>query len=124
MLLSYSPDTKTGIEAPFCATEGTVKIHQWVYRLDENNSAYQGKLYAILKALVWIESNPSRSIPNLIDSICGLQAVEMQRTKDPLVLQIKIKLKSLTHRTSLGDISAHKGTFGNELADKLAKQTA
>lgn len=51
----------------------------------------------------------------------GIQAIFAHRTKHPIVLQIKQLLQNLTHKVSLGHVSAHIGFEGNERADALAK---
>lgn len=95
--------------------------HQWASRLDDS-SVFQAELFAIFSALEWISEHPEHlNVPILSDSLSVLQAIYARRTKNSLVLQIKIKLKSLLYRTSLGHVSAQKGLQGNECADILTE---
>lgn len=86
--------------------EVAAKIHQWVFRLDNNNSMYQAELYAILNALEWVEANPDRIILIFRGSVADMQATH--KIKYHFVLQMKLKLKTHIYHTSLRHFSDHR----------------
>lgn len=97
-------------------------VHQRSARLDDRNSVFQAELFAILNVLKWVETHPSNSIHIYSDSLSSLQAIFAHRTKYPLILHIKVRFRKLLDRVSLDHVAAHKGMFGNELADALRRK--
>ena len=115
--------TESGVGAAFCAIEDGLVVHRLGRRLRDNNTVFQAELYAIQEALTWLV-DVNRIMPKaeiFSDSLSALQAIHKHRTKHPVVLNIKHKLLLLKDKVALAHVLAHRGTFGNELADREAK---
>ena len=115
--------TDTGVAAAFCVIKGEGVSHRWGCRLGDNNTVYQAELTAIQEALTWLQNNPNSETKTLLfsDSLSALQAIHKHRAKHPIVVEIKRRLGNLKDKVALAHVLAHRGTFGNELADQEAK---
>lgn len=87
---------------------------------------YQAELYAILKALMWLQENRNIKEAGVrSDSSSSINAIVKFTQKNELVQQIQQVLNTLTKHgksISIRWVRAHVGTLGNERADSLAKQ--
>lgn len=114
--------TYISVVAAFCAMERDTMTHQWSFKRHNNSSVFLRELFAILPVLEWIKKHLDLlKISIFSDSLCELLAIYAPRTKNPLVLQIKVKLKSLRHKPHLNHVSALQGIQSNEFADQLSK---
>lgn len=121
----YTDGSKTneGVASSFCVVEGTNIIDEWSCRLGDTNSVFQAELYAIKQALIWLDKNYKNNITYIFtDSLSSLQAIFKIKSKNKMVHEIKLLLEPLYNRVRLSHVLAHKGTFGNEAADALAKE--
>lgn len=92
-ILWFSPMVHALIPAQaqlFCATEWSRVTHRMSCRLDDNNSIFKVKLFAIFKALKWIsQQNVNYLIPIFSDSLQRLQANYEFESTNPQVIEIK-----------------------------------
>ena len=96
------------------------------YRLENIHSIMTAELFAIYKALVWMEGNlpPSKTVI-LSDSKAAIQTLESENTENNLLYNCSNITKQLTENNfdiTIQWIPSHVGIKGNEAADKIAKQ--
>ena len=107
--------------------------NQQKFKLDSKCSNNQAEQYAILKALEAIERDTENTIINertaiiYTDSKITIDSLQNTRNHNNLINKIRHQVKHLENskwRINFSWVKAHAGTFGNELADKLAKDAA
>jgi ribonuclease HI len=99
------------------------------YRLNERCSNNQAEQMAILKALENIEHLKTNDKTALIstDSRISLESIKNRKNHTYIIEKIRKKVTELRKQNWTIDftcIKAHAGHYGNELADKLAKEAA
>ncbi len=97
------------------------------YHLAENNTVYQGEVYALKKAAEWINNHCEwESIDIYSDSQASLQALRSTTVISKLVRETKQILNQAgqQNRITLRWVRAHVGHEGNERADELAREGA
>ena len=86
-------------------------------------SSYGGECVAMLKALEWLQRNPT---PSLIctdsDSLVAALEENNWKDRDPRLKQIKKIIFDYPHEITLLWIPSHCGIEGNDKADELAKK--
>ena len=100
--------------------------------LHSNCSNNQAEQVAIVKAMVTIKElhiadNVSREITIHTDSKITLQSLKNPKNHEHLIDEIRktaISVEKQNWHITLTWIRAHIGHYGNELADKLAKEAA
>ena len=107
-------------------------VHQWRHTLHNRCSNSQAEQLAIVEALEMIEkSHINDNIPRTVtvhaDSRITLQSLKNTKHHNYLIEQIRKKETALEKRNwtvIFTWIKAHAGNYGNELADKVAKEAA
>jgi ribonuclease HI len=107
-------------------------IHQRMFRLHSNCSNSQAEQLAIVKAIEIIqELQIAENVPRIItiytDSKITLQSLTNPKNHKHLIDEIRkqaVLLSKNNWQITFTWIRAHVGHFGNELADKLAKEAA
>lgn len=103
--------------------KGAALIHQNYsakFKLKDNNSVYQAELFAIEKALQYIKDN-NLQVNICTDSMSSMQAIANLRKRTKQTNNIQLLL--LEQTTNLIWTKAHVGIWGNEEADKKAKES-
>jgi ribonuclease HI len=106
--------------------------HQVKHELHDKCSNNQAEQMAIVKALQAIETikinnNTPRTIKIHTDSRITLESFKNMKNRNHLIEEIRkktIALEKENWNTEYTWIKAHAGHYGNELADKLAKEAA
>ena len=99
-------------------------IHEESFSLGETSSVFQGEVYAIKQAAMWIRTNCFyRNIAIYSDSKAALMALDRAATISKLEKETKqaLMLACEFNQITLKWIKAHQGYLGNEKADDLAK---
>ena len=111
--------TKFGVGSAFVVLDstGSIIITSWRGKLPAYCTIYQAELLAIQKACQWIKSNTHANIWS--DSLSSLQSIRSALVGTPL---LKLVVDQWPEGVVASYIPAHKGHWGNELADSLAKQ--
>ena len=129
-LLSHYPSSTITIYTDGSSINGATgsafftKDHTENLRLPNESSVYTAELYAILRALVYIESHTPGNFLICSDSLSAIQSIDSFVTTDPLITNIQALLSSLiTREYHLGFawIPGHAGLLGNEIADRAAE---
>ena len=96
----------------------------YLYRLPNNTSIYTAELFAILKSLSLISTSPAQDFLICSDSYSALQTIKSGKL-NALTSQIFSLYTNMPNPKSitLEWIPSHKNIPGNELADKMAKQS-
>jgi len=98
--------------------------------LPPSSSSFTAECYAILEALLFISNSPSDNYLIASDSMSCLQSLitnPFNSKLSPLIFQIKHHLHLLNQskfQVQLIWIPGHVGILGNEMADRLAKETS
>ena len=104
--------------------------HQMKHKLHDKCSNNQAEQMAIVKALQAIETikinNTPRTIKIHTDSRITLESVKNTKNRNHLIEEIRKKtaLEKENWNIEYAWIKAHAGNYGNELADRLAKEAA
>lgn len=114
---------KEGTGLAFCAFDKTKTIHQFQLKIRQENTVFQAELIAISKAIDWATINNNNNFIIHTDSQSGLKALEDINTTIPIVQQIIKQLQDTTKTIKLHWVRGHTGLHGNELADRLAKDS-
>ena len=96
-------------------------------RLPSEASNYTAELYGILTSVKAILSRQEQNFTIFSDSKSALQSLGIYDTRHPVVLKILewlFLIESRGKKVELCWVPAHVGVFGNEMADKLAKEAA
>jgi ribonuclease HI len=106
-------------------------IHQLKFKLQGHCSNNQAELIAILKVLEKFElqggHGNDKSVAIYADSKITLDSLKNNFKWNRLIEYIRDKIIALTHlkwTVHFGWVRGHAGIEGNELVDKLAKETA
>ena len=94
------------------------------FRLPNNSSIFSAELKAIDLALNNIEQDACWRYIIYTDSLSVMQALEGEKTENPLVVILLEKLSKLCRRADIAYcwLPSHIGISGNEEADKAAKE--
>ena len=94
------------------------------YRLPDDATVFQAEMYAIYEAACAMQwQDEEKDIQFFVDSRAALDALNATSIKSRITLQAVEQLNSLApSKITLSWIRGHKGTPGNEAADKLAKK--
>ena len=95
--------------------------------LGEDSSVFQGEVHAILRAAKWMQVHQTgKNTIICSDSRAAIGALARVRTTSKLVLDTKLALNAAArdNRITIMWIKAHKGYFGNEMADERARKGA
>ena len=95
----------------------------YLFRLPNNASIFSAELKAIDLALSHIEYDAYWRYIIFIDSLSVMQALECEKTDNPLVVSLLRKLSALCERADIVFcwLPSHIGIAGNEEADQAAK---
>lgn len=95
------------------------------YKLDNKSDNYEAELFAILKALIWIEDNEVNPSVIFTDSLSAIQAINSRKSSPNIINEIYYTLYKIQNKgivTSIVWIPSHVGIKGNEEADKIARK--
>ena len=92
-------------------------------KLDKQCSIFTAELYAILHAIRDGGMRPQTSTLVITDSKSSIQALMQPFTRNPLVQEIQREAHEGTKKIKLCWVPSHIGVQGNEIADKLARET-
>lgn len=95
------------------------------FRIPTNASVFTGEVFAIIKALEWIQEQRENKFILFSDSKSALQAIKNAYTTEPLIQQILQLCTTIEHSTknlTFFWIPSHIGILGNEQADWEAKE--
>ena len=95
------------------------------FKLHTTCSVFQAELFALEKAVTWIDDSATSDVTIFCDSQSSLKALEDRSCKLPLVVSIHKMLRQMTSTdVTFVWIKAHIGLAGNEAADVAAKEAA
>jgi len=92
-------------------------------RIHDNSSIFTAELYAILSAIQTGVTREQETTVIISDSKSSIQAVNQLYSKNPLINEIKGEAYDSTKSYRLCWVPAHRDLTGNEMADKLARET-
>jgi ribonuclease HI len=116
-------DCGTGYGYMITTNNNAAEVARCSAKMPEYSSVFQAELSAISAAAEELKDYTDREIIFLSDSMASLQALSSKIIKSKTVIRCHEALDSLAiHNTvKVMWIEAHKGHWGNEHADKLAK---
>ncbi|XP_035231137.1 uncharacterized protein LOC118203004 [Stegodyphus dumicola] len=115
-------DNNTG--SAFIVLQDQSNIYQWKGQL-RTNSVFQGEAVAIAHAISYLQEQQITPAVIKTDSQSSLYAINNPEHYYPIIQQIQQDLRDHPEiHISLEWIKAHVGHYGNELADRLAKEAA
>ena len=119
LIFTDGSKTSYGVGSAFVVMDptGTFIITSWRGKLPSYCTIYQAELLAIQKACSWIKANSPAHIWS--DSLSSLHSIRTALVGTPL---LKLVVESWPAGVVAAYIPAHRGYYGNELADQLAKQ--
>ena len=95
------------------------------FRITDDSSVFSAELFAILKAMEFVLSKPPQQCVIFSDSLNSLQSIQ-DEDMNPLVqeiLYVNYMLSNLGVSISCSWVPSHVGISGNEIVDKLAKES-
>ena len=102
--------------------DGVLPVFSESTRLSDSSSVFQAEMTAILRALVYLQSQGDFNTAIIYsDSQAALQALNAESLHSKLVEQVVLLLNSLSGQIVLRWVRAHAGHSGNEQADSFAK---
>ena len=116
----YTDDSKDGEKV---ASAATLDGELYQFRLPNNSSIFSSEHKAIDLALNHIEQDAYWRYIIYTDSLSVMQALEGEKTDNPLIVSLLEKLSKLCDRADIVFcwLPSHVGISGNEEADKAAK---
>ncbi len=129
-LVTYTDGSKSnnGVGSGFCFLNCQTIIKYSKYKLSNYCSVFQSELFAIFKALEYINRKFSgNNITICTDSLSAIKAIGNSSSLTYLVQQVYSEIHKASHKNtniSFAWIRGHEGNCGNELADKMAKEGA
>ena len=96
--------------------------------LGRHTTLFQAEIYAILASAheIQLHGRPEKHVSICSDSQAALKAVQATRTMSPLVQQCQKALNDIStwHAVDLYWVPGHAGVQGNEMADKLTRDSS
>ncbi|GBN65252.1 hypothetical protein AVEN_35475-1 [Araneus ventricosus] len=104
----------------FVALQVNTQLHEWMAKLQPENSVFKAELLAIHEAIIWaIERNVVCNIWS--DSMSSLLAIKSLRTTNKTAKTVQTLLSQYPNIT-VYYINAHNGHLGNEKTDQLVSR--
>jgi len=130
---SFTDGSKSeqGVGSGVAIFTGMVLAEQFKFKLDDRCSNNQAEQLAIVKALEVIETqqvknnDPGRAVI-YTDSKIALYSIIGAKNHEHLVEEIRkrtVTLNKMNWKITFKWVKAHAGIYGNEIADRLAKET-
>ncbi|RWS02258.1 ORF2-like protein [Dinothrombium tinctorium] len=115
-----------GVGSAFCVFQDDQMVDQESFRLSNHCSVFQSELFAILKAITYINRKENIFRCEIItDSKSALQALQNRKNDNFLINEIKNEFSRAYQAGHLVDIKwipGHTGDLGNETTDFLARR--
>jgi ribonuclease HI len=91
-------------------------------RLQDGSSIFSAEMYAIYKAVEYIKSESLNKALIVSDSLSSLKALQNPEHKETITCFVRQTVLKLKKEISFLWVPSHVGIFGNEQADKMAKE--
>jgi ribonuclease HI len=130
LLVERSQDRLPVVSMDFSVTYSFLLTEQLKFKLENRCSNNQAEQLAFIKVLEIIESqqenhNEQRTAVSYTDSKITLDSIRSAKNHNHLVEEIRkraLTLKKKKWKIEFKWVKAHAGIFGNEIADRLAKE--
>jgi len=127
----YTDGSKKDDDSPVGSAVFSPELHLAIkHRLPSDASIFSAEAWAILQALILLESSPCREAAVFSDSrsvLDALSSFSIDPCSNYLISMIRSKFHEMTsagYSIALAWVPSHWGIWGNERADLLAKQAA
>jgi len=127
----YTDGSKIDEDSPVGSAVFSPDLHLAIkHRLPADTSIFSAEAWAILQAVILLESSSFRNAAIFSDSKSVLDALSSSHTRsclNYLIPMIRSKIHNLErdgYQINLAWVPSHMGIWGNERADLLAKQAA